>query len=109
MGAKPDGAGRPTTTFGGLFKDEFISSKLDALVSTLKQAKKRRVVHFEGEMLFQGADDKVEITLLNESLAKAASSKSGKKKKMCSWCDERKPAAKVETDEGQMLLCKICL
>ena len=42
-------------TFGALF---------EALNGTLRAAKKRKMIRFEGEMLLQGAHDHVVITIL---------------------------------------------
>eukprot|EP00053_Salpingoeca_punica_P001054 m.31720 g.31720 ORF g.31720 m.31720 type:complete len:82 (+) comp10775_c0_seq1:72-317(+) len=59
--AQPDGS--YVTKFGVLFKDEQLEQQLETLVGTLKAAKKRGVVHFEGQMLLQGAHDNVDIIL----------------------------------------------
>ena len=56
----PDGA----TTFGRVFSDEILEQQLESLVGTLKAAKKKKLVQFEGEMLLQGAHDHVEIRLM---------------------------------------------
>jgi hypothetical protein len=39
------------------------SPKIQALVGTLRAAKKRKVIKYEGEMLLQGAHDKVGLCL----------------------------------------------
>jgi hypothetical protein len=41
--------------FGTLVKDERCGDIFEALVGTLRAAKKRKVIAFEGEMLLQGA------------------------------------------------------
>ena len=41
--------------FGTIVKDERCGDLFEALVGTLRAAKKRKVVDFEGEMLLQGA------------------------------------------------------
>ena len=38
--------------------------QLESLVGSLKAAKKRKILHFEGQMLLQGAHDNVEVKLL---------------------------------------------
>ncbi|XP_059364248.1 actin-binding Rho-activating protein-like isoform X1 [Carassius carassius] len=54
--------GRPAVRFGTLFERYVtISNKL---VGVLLRARKQGLVHFEGEMLWQGRDDGVIITLL---------------------------------------------
>ncbi|XP_051575672.1 actin-binding Rho-activating protein-like, partial [Myxocyprinus asiaticus] len=53
---------RPSVQFGALFERYVnISNKL---VGVLLRARKQGLVHFEGEMLWQGRDDGVFITLL---------------------------------------------
>jgi len=47
--------------FGVLFNDEGVANKFEALVGTLRSAKKKKIIKFEGEMLFQGVHDKVLI------------------------------------------------
>lgn len=61
--ASTDGGGKVTTVeFGKLFEHYVtISNKL---VGILLRARKQRLVNFEGEMLWQGKDDRVVITLL---------------------------------------------
>jgi hypothetical protein len=54
--------------FGVLFNDDKCANIFEAIVGTLRAAKKRKIVKFDGEMLFQGVHDHVEITLLRETL-----------------------------------------
>uniref|UniRef100_A0AAY4E7V4 Costars domain-containing protein n=1 Tax=Denticeps clupeoides TaxID=299321 RepID=A0AAY4E7V4_9TELE len=56
------GDGRPAVDFGTLFERYVTIS--DKLVGVLLRARKQGLVHFEGEMLWQGRDDHVVITLL---------------------------------------------
>ena len=53
-------------TFGVLFDDDRCANEFEALVGTLRAAKKRKVVDFKGQMLLKGAHDDVIITLLIE-------------------------------------------
>lgn len=55
--------GSVSVTFGEVFKDEELEQQLESLVGSLKAAKKRGLLHFEGQMLLQGAHDAVVITL----------------------------------------------
>jgi len=55
--------GSYTTTFIKVFKDEVLEQQLESLVGTLKAAKRKGVVDFQGQMLLQGAHDNVVITL----------------------------------------------
>lgn len=50
-------------TFGVLFNDDRCANIFEALVGTLRAAKKRKIVAFPGELLLQGVHDNVEITL----------------------------------------------
>ena len=49
-----------------LFADDRCANIFEALVGTLLAAKKRKVIHFDGEMLLQGAHDHVDVVLLQE-------------------------------------------
>lgn len=51
-------------TFGVLFNDERCANIFEALVGTLKAAKKRKIVAYQSEILLQNVHDNVEITLL---------------------------------------------
>ncbi|KAI6701611.1 hypothetical protein NL676_015935 [Syzygium grande] len=50
-------------TFGVLFHDDKCANIFEALVGTLRAAKKRKFVTYDGELLLQGVHDNVEITL----------------------------------------------
>lgn len=52
--------------FGVLFSDDRCANIFEALVGTLKAAKKRKVVKYDSELLLQGVHDNVEIVLLQE-------------------------------------------
>lgn len=58
--------GKLFVSYGVLFKDDRCQQVFEALLGTLKAAKKRKIIHFEGELLLQGVHDKVEIVLLQE-------------------------------------------
>ncbi|XP_077600098.1 actin binding Rho activating protein b [Stigmatopora nigra] len=60
--ADPDHDGKTRVTFGELF-DRYVRIS-DKVVGILLRARKHGKVHFEGEMLWQGQDDGVIITLL---------------------------------------------
>ncbi|KAL0335421.1 UNVERIFIED_CONTAM: Costars family protein [Sesamum radiatum] len=59
-------------TFGVLFNDDRCANIFEALVGTLRAAKKRKVVAYDGELLLQGVHDNVEITLKPEATASDA-------------------------------------
>ncbi len=56
--------GKYSVPYGVLFKDERIQDQFEALLGTLKAAKKRGVITFQGELLLQGIHDNVEVVLL---------------------------------------------
>jgi len=63
LGARqPDGS--YTVTFGVLFKDDKLANILEALVGTLRAAKKKKLIKYDGELLLQGVHDKVVVTVL---------------------------------------------
>ena len=49
--------------FGELFDDDLVQNYYEALVGTLKTAKKRGLIDFKGQMLLKGPHDKVKITI----------------------------------------------
>ncbi|XP_057976488.1 costars family protein [Malania oleifera] len=67
-------------TFGVLFNDDKCANIFEALVGTLRAAKKRKVVAYDGELLLQGVHDNVEITLKPSPTAEAVGSASVVKK-----------------------------
>lgn len=60
---KAQADGSVQTTFGEIFKDEVLEQQLESLVGTMKAAKKKGVIDFQGQMLLQGAHDNVVVTL----------------------------------------------
>ncbi|MQM21084.1 hypothetical protein Taro_054117 [Colocasia esculenta] len=68
---QPDGSFK--VKFGVLFNDDRCANIFEALVGTLRAAKKRKVVSFDGELLLQGVHDAVEITLLPPPAAASGS------------------------------------
>lgn len=50
--------------FGVLFRDEKCANLFEALMGTLRAAKRRKVIDYEGEMLFQGVHDDVPVSLV---------------------------------------------
>ena len=52
--------------FGVLFSDDRCANIFEALVGTLRAAKRKKIVTFEGELLLQGVHDNVDVILLQE-------------------------------------------
>ncbi|KAL2343848.1 hypothetical protein Fmac_005133 [Flemingia macrophylla] len=67
--AQDDGSYK--VTFGTLFNDDECANIFEALVGTLRAAKKRKVLNYDGELLLQGVHDNVEIILSPSSAAAA--------------------------------------
>ncbi|XP_060580364.1 costars family protein ABRACL-like [Ruditapes philippinarum] len=61
---KQDADGKYVVTFGELFEDERCANIFEALVGTLRAAKRKKIITFEGELLLQGVHNHVEIKLL---------------------------------------------
>merc|ERR1719195_1645950 len=59
--------GQYVVTFGVLFDDDEAANTFEAIVGTLKAAKKRKIIKFKGQMLLKGAHDNVPITLLQDN------------------------------------------
>eukprot|EP00795_Rhopilema_esculentum_P014559 gene14559-5631_t len=55
--------GKHVVTFGVLFNDDRCANIFEALVGTLRAAKRKKIVSYEGELLLQGVHDNVEIVL----------------------------------------------
>lgn len=49
--------------FGALFDDDEVANYYEALVGTLKCAKKRGVIDFKGQMLLKGVHDDVIVSI----------------------------------------------
>lgn len=69
VGSEP---GSPTVKFGELFDDPEVEQYYEALVGTLKSAKKRGVINFQGQMLLKGMHDNVVISITDIGLQGAA-------------------------------------
>lgn len=55
--------GSPTVKFGELFDDDDVANYYEALVGTLKSAKKRGIIEYKGQMLLKGMSDNVVISI----------------------------------------------
>lgn len=62
----PNASGQMVVKFGVLFSDDKCANLFEALVGTLRAAKRKKIVTYEGELLLQGVHDQVDITLLKE-------------------------------------------
>eukprot|EP00842_Homolaphlyctis_polyrhiza_P005075 jgi/Hompol1/5569/HPOL_000421-RA len=60
--------GRWSVKYGVLVKDDRVANIFEALVGTLRAAKKRKIVQYDGELLLQGVHDNVDIVVLTETV-----------------------------------------
>lgn len=56
----------PRVLYGELFDDEEVEQFYEALMGTLKSAKKRGIITFKGQMLLKGFHDNVLISIVGE-------------------------------------------
>nr|DBA26712.1 TPA: hypothetical protein GDO54_010936 [Pyxicephalus adspersus] len=61
-----DNDGKIKVKFGVLFNDDQCANLFEAMVGTLKAAKRRKILTYDGELLLQGVHDNTEIVLLQE-------------------------------------------
>ena len=59
-------AGSPRCSFGDLFDDDEVQQHYEALVGTLKSAKKRGVITYKGQILLKGMHDDVMIEVIGD-------------------------------------------
>jgi hypothetical protein len=65
LGTKDESTGEYSVEFGVLFSDDKCANIFEALVGTLRAAKRKKIVTYDGELLLQGVHDKVPIKLLS--------------------------------------------
>ncbi|XP_040285164.1 costars family protein ABRACL [Bufo bufo] len=58
--------GKLQVKFGVLFNDDKCANLFEALVGTLKAAKRRKILTYDGELLLQGVHDNTDIVLLQD-------------------------------------------
>eukprot|EP01134_Creolimax_fragrantissima_P002453 CFRG2453T1 len=63
-----DENGNIKVRFSTLFKDDKCANIFEALGGTLKAAKKRQIIDYQGELLLQGMSDNTDIILLKSEL-----------------------------------------
>lgn len=59
-----DATGQLSVKFGVLFRDDKCANLFEALVGTLRAAKRKKFIKYDGELLLQGVHDNVDIILL---------------------------------------------
>eukprot|EP01132_Coremiostelium_polycephalum_P005269 gene5269-6560_t len=58
--------GQYVVKYGVLFNDDIIANEFEALLGTLKSAKKKGLITYQGEILLQRVHDNVDVILLKE-------------------------------------------
>lgn len=58
-------------TYGTLFHDDDCANTFEAIVGTLKAAKKRKIINFPGQLLLSPMHDSVEVKLAAEHAGSA--------------------------------------
>jgi len=66
LGKVNDATGQVEVEFGVLFNDDRCANIFEALVGTLKAAKRKKVLTYNSELLLQGVHDKVVIKMLGQ-------------------------------------------
>lgn len=56
--------GEPSVAFGKLFDDEKVANYYEALAGTLKAAKKKKIISYDGQFLLKGMSDNVVISII---------------------------------------------
>lgn len=62
----PNAEGKISVKFGVLFRDDKCANMFEALVGTLRAAKRKKFITYNGELLLQGVHDNVDVVLLRE-------------------------------------------
>jgi len=63
VGSNP---GEPNVTFGELFDDDIVQNTYEALIGTLRSAKRQGLIKFQGQVLFKGMHDHVVIEVVGK-------------------------------------------
>jgi len=99
IGSEP---GSPKVTFGELFDDDDAQQYYEALVGTLKSAKKRGMIDFKGQMLLKGVHDNVVISIKDAKEDNGAPQQSQEPPKMVEEKDEEeKPEQQQQQDDDK--------
>lgn len=61
-------SGQIVVKFGVLFKDDKCANLFEALLGTLRAAKRKKVITYDGELLLQGVHDNVDVILLKNQI-----------------------------------------
>lgn len=65
---KANPSGQPVVKYGDFVTDPTVTNTFEAPFGLLKSARKRKIVAFDGEILLSPMHDRVDITLLRETV-----------------------------------------
>jgi len=85
--------GLGTCVFKDIFEDEEAEQVFEALAGTLKSAKKKGFVSYQGELLLQGPSNAVKISLTDEGCKQAGLNKGAADEQPAPAAEEQAPAA----------------
>lgn len=68
MQGKPNHSGQPVVKYGDFVTDPLVTNTFEAPFGLLKSARKRKIVAFDGEILLSPMHDKVDITLMKDTV-----------------------------------------
>ena len=86
--------------FATLFDDEKVTQYYEALVGTLKAAKRSGVIDFKGQMLLKGAHDNVVIKLIKEPAPPAPSTEAVIQRRSFTAHDQPTPQTAPQCEAG---------
>jgi len=87
--------GGSSVTYGELAQDDVVEQTFEALMGTLKAARKKGLLEFEGELLLLGQHDSTEIRITGKDVAEAAV-----EEEAAAEAPAAEPAAAQQADEA---------
>jgi hypothetical protein len=90
--------GQDSVRYGDLVDDEKVEQTFEALMGTLKAARKRGLISFEGELLLKGQSDDVIIKIVSEGNKENEENKENKPIDVPSDADAKQPLEEVPVE-----------
>jgi hypothetical protein len=90
--------GQDSVRYGDLVDDEKVEQTFEALMGTLKAARKRGLIAFEGELLLKGQSDDVIIKLVSEGSKENEENKENQPIEVPSDADAKQPLEEVPVE-----------
>merc|ERR550514_921492 len=85
-----------SVTFGALFNDAEVEQRYEALAGTLKAAKKKKYIWYDGELLLQGRHDDVIISIVVQEFGGGLGEVAADRKAEAETAPEEKAAPEAE-------------